>query len=371
MAAGLSPAEGHLVLAYAAIAVYDAAVAVEGGHEPFAVAADAPEGASAEAAVSAAAHRVLLHLLPLQAPALADARALALSTIPDGPAETAGVAVGEHVAATLLALRRDDGFRAPVEPYVVPEPPVPGRWVPTAATPPIGAWLGRMTPFAVRSAEALRPEGPPSLTSRRWARDYAEVARLGSATSTARTPEQTAVARFWGEPPVPQAHGAFRAFVAEHRLGLADAARFLAMVSVTYADAFIACFGSKYDELFWRPVTAIRAGGSDGNARTAPDPAWTPLLPTPNHPEYPSAHSCITPAAGLVVARFLGTHRIDFTMPSVTGLGDRRFATPTALTRDVADGRVWAGLHFRSSVDDGARLAQRTAREVLRSHFRW
>jgi hypothetical protein len=128
---------------------------------------------------------------------------------------------------------------------------------------------------------------------------------------------QTIAARFWAEPPVQQARGSFRKFVLDHGLDIVDASRFMAMVSVTYADALIACFDAKYHETFWRPITGIRAGDTDGNEATVGDPAWTPLLPaTPNHPEYPSAHSCITPAGGRVIKNFLGTGNIDFTVPA-------------------------------------------------------
>ena len=93
------------------------------------------------------------------------------------------------------------------------------------------------------------------------------------------------------------------------------------MISVTYADALIACFDAKYQYAFWRPITAIRAGDTDGNDATVGDPAWSPLLGTPNHPEYPSAHSCVTPAGGRVIARFLGTKQIDYTVPEPDGSG--------------------------------------------------
>ena len=183
--------------------------------------------------------------------------------------------------------------------YTPPDPPVPGVWIPTAPTPPIGPYLGLMRPFSLDSADQFRPNGPPALGSRRWARDYNEVKEIGSSTSTTRTDEQTLAARFWAEPPVQQARGSFRRFVLDHELDVVEASRFMAMISVTYADALIACFDAKYDYAFWRPITAIRAGDTDRNRWTVGDPAWAPLLPaTPNHPEYPSAHSCITPAGG-------------------------------------------------------------------------
>jgi len=369
VAAGFGPAEGHVLFAYVAIAVYDAVVAVQDDGDYFAVDADAARGASAEAAASTAAHRVLVHYLPAQAPTILDAAyQRSLSSIPDGPAESAGVEVGKRVAAALIKLRKDDGFRAPV-PYAPPVPAPTGTWIPTAPTPPVGTFLAGMRPFALRSADQFRPDGPPDLDSRRWARDYAEVKAIGSATSTVRTPDQTAAALFWAEPPVPQARASFRLFLDQHDLDLADAARFMAMMSVTYADAFIACFDAKYHYTFWRPVTAIPAGDTDGNRRTVADPTWTPLLATPNHPDYPSAHSCITPAAGLVISRFLHTANIDYTVPSVTGGAARHFATRQDLTREVGNARIWGGIHFRSAVDDGTTISQRTAKYVLRHHF--
>jgi hypothetical protein len=370
-AAALTPAEGHTIFAYEAIAVYDAVAAVQHRFRPFAVHAHAPAGASPEAAVAAAAHRVLVHYLPAQAPTVLDpALASSLAAIPDGQPKTTGIAVGEQVADALLALRQDDGFRAPVV-YTPPDPPIPGVWLPTATTPAVGTYLGGMRPFALRSADQFRPAGPPPLRSKRWAREYNEVKDIGSASSTVRTAEQTLAARFWAEPPVQQAHGSFRRFVADRSLDVGQAARFMAMVAVSYADAQIVCYKAKYRFAFWRPITAIRAGDTDGNKATVADPTWTHLLPaTPNHPDYPSAHSCVTPTAGIVISRLLGTSAIDFTIPSLTGLGDRHYASARALTDEVSNARIWGGIHFRSAVEDGVLIAQQTANYVLAHNFK-
>jgi hypothetical protein len=227
-----------------------------------------------------------------------------------------------------------------------------------------------MRPFSLDSADQFRPDGPPALDSKKWARDYNELKEIGSSTSTTRTAEQTVAARFWGEAPVQQAHGAFRQFVLDHDLDVVNAARFMAMVSVVDADALIACFDAKYHYAFWRPITAIRAGDTDGNPATIGDPAWSTLLAaTPNHPEYPSAHSCITPASGRVIARFLGTNKIDFTVPSLTGLGDRHFDRVRDLQYEVSNARIWGGIHYRTSVEDGIKIAKKTAHQVLAHHF--
>jgi len=370
-AAALGPPEGHTIFAYLAIAEYDAAMAVEGGYEPFAVDIQAPQGASAQAAVAEAAYTILVHYLPEQKLAILDpAHEASLATISAGQPKTDGAETGAQVADLLIAQRADDGFRDPYT-YTAPIPPAPGVWIPTSppSVAPQGVYLGHMRPFALDSADQFRPSGPPPLSSKRWARDYNEVKELGSSASATRTPEQTLAARFWAEPPVQQAHAALRKFVLDHQLDLVDAARFMAMVSVTNADALIACFDAKYHYAFWRPITAVRAGDTDSNDATIGDPTWTPLIGTPNHPEYPSAHACITPAEGHVIARFLHTEQIDFTVPSLTGLGDRHFASVKDLEEEVANARIWGGIHYRSSVDDGASIATKTADLVLAHHF--
>jgi hypothetical protein len=362
------PTDGLPLFAYEGIAVYDAVVAIDGGYEPFLADVEAPPGASPQAAVAAAAHAVFAHYLPGQAAMLDDAYQASLATIPDGQAKDDGVATGEQVAALVIAQRTGDGFRD-YFPYVPPDPPVPGVWVPTAPIPPIGTDVSRMRPFALASVDQFRPNGPPPLASKRWARDYDEVKEIGSATSTIRTDDETLAARFWAEPPVQQGRNSLRRFVLDRELDVVDAARFMAMTSVVDADATIACFDAKYHYLRWRPITAIRAGDTDANDATVADPDWTPLLATPNHPEYPAAHVCITPARMRAIARFLGTNEIEFTIPSVTGLGDRYYRRVSDLEHEIGNARIWGGLHYRSSVEDGRILGMKVADFVLAHAF--
>ena len=237
-AAALTPAEGHTIFAYVAIAVYDSVMAIEGGYEPFAIDVDVPD-ASPQAAVAAAAHRILAHYLPAQAPTIIDpAYVTSLAAIPAGQGKTDGIGVGESVAALLIAQRSGDGFRAPVT-YTAPNPPVPGAWIPTCApTPPIGPYLGLMKPFSLDSADQFRPGGPPPLEARSGRGTTTRSRRSDRARPRhVRTPAQTLAARFWAEPPVQQARGSLRKFVLDHQLDIRDAARFMAMASVTYADA--------------------------------------------------------------------------------------------------------------------------------------
>jgi VCPO second helical-bundle domain len=364
------PPDGSVISAYVGIAIYDSVMAIEGGYEPFAVDLDAPPGASPEAAVVAAAHAILVHYLPAQRQSILDpAYVQSLGTIPDGQAKEDGVATGMFVATVLIGQRADDGFRVPVE-YIPPDPPIPGVWIPTAQTPPLGTYMPNMTPFSLRSPSQFRPGGPPRLSSRQWARDYNEVKEIGSRTSTTRTAEQTLAARFWGEPPIQQAHGSYRKLIIDHGLDVVDASRFMAMTTVVAADALIACFDAKYHYAFWRPITAIRAGDTDGNPDTVADPNWLHLLPaTPNHPEYPSAHSCLTPATGRVLAKFLGSPNIDLTIPSLTGLGDRHFDRVSDLEYEVTNARIWGGIHYRTAVEVGTDLGKKVEHQVLAHHF--
>src|ERR1043166_1301487 len=171
--------ESIIIFAYVGIAEYDSVIAIEGGYQPFAVDVDAPDGASPEAAVVAAAHAILVHYLPGQAATILDpAYGQSLGTIPDGQAKDDGVATGEEVAAILIEQRADDGFRDAVG-YIPPDPPIPGVWIPTLPSPPLGTYLPHMRPFSLDSPDQFRPGGPPPLSSRRWADDYNEVKEIG------------------------------------------------------------------------------------------------------------------------------------------------------------------------------------------------
>jgi hypothetical protein len=174
-AAALAPSEGFVIFAYVGIAEYDSVMAIRGGYQPFAIDVEAPEGASAEAAVIAAAHATLVHYLPDQKLTILDpAYDQSLGTIPDGQAKDDGVATGEDVAGDLIRLRADDGFRDPVT-YTPPNPPIPGVWIPTAPTPPLGTYMPYMRPFSLRS-----PDSGPASRGRRPSARVGTRAERGS-----------------------------------------------------------------------------------------------------------------------------------------------------------------------------------------------
>jgi hypothetical protein len=347
--------EQPLYLAYLHRSVYKAAVRAIQHH------------ASVPAAVVAAAHRILVTYFPAQHSTLDIDYSAALASIPAGVNRRAGIAIGRREARALVRERADDGRNGPPLPTAAPGP---GVWIPT---PPntVGAssWLGAVRPFVLASGDEFRPNAPPALTSARWAADYNEVRTYGSATSTVRTAKQTEIARFWGDPPYVQNQRALRTVVADRGLDAVHAAQLFAMADTAAADALIACWDTKYHYWLWRPFSAIPGADTDGNPATPADPSWTPLLPTPNHPDYASAHSCATTALFTVVARLLSPHTDALEIDIDSGLTatTHHFATVGDLMTEVANARVWAGLHWRFSTAAGERIGKSVALLVLRT----
>jgi hypothetical protein len=363
-----SPPASFVYSSFAQAAVYNAVVAIEGGYQPYKSGLEPSPGASVEAAVATAAHHVLLHYFPAQQTALDGDYSAALDAISDGPAETAGIDVGAEAAAELIAIRQGDGLGANIG-FTMPTAG-PGVWQLPTGVNPLVPWMSKLRPFMLNSPDQFRPGPPPSLGSQEWAEQYNEVLTYGRADSTVRTPQQTEIARFWSSVPLIQYNVAYQQIASGRGLTALEAARLMAMGNLVGADALIGCFDAKYHYLFWRPVTAISQGDTDGNNDTASDPTFAPLLGTPPHPEYPSAHGCVTSAQAEVFAEFLGTQHIKVMIPStVTGIPARYYDTANDLTREIIDARVWAGIHYRGSDETGANLGRKVAHWTLKRYF--
>jgi hypothetical protein len=353
-------------------AIYDATVAIEGGYDQFVASPTVHRPASTAAAVAEAAHDVLVARVPGQATNVENQYDAYLATIPDGPAKENGRDVGDQVAEDILAWRAGDGFDNVIA-YEQQSPgpgvfePVPPEVMPPPT--PLDVKLRQVRPLTLTSNSQFRPDGPSSLTSVEYAEDLNEVKAYGRVDSAVRTPAQTEVARFWSENSANQWPRTLRALAIEHGLGLAETARMLAMTQVAAADAILGCFDAKYHYLFWRPVHAIRRADSDGNPATQADPTWTPLLVV-NHPEYPSAHACWSKAVTKALAAFFGHDKVAFSMDSLASGTTRSYPRFSAAVREVYDARVWAGLHFRGSMRDGAWIGRKVARYVERNFFR-
>ena len=351
------PGEAAVYMGVVHAAIYDAAAAVSTARRP---------PASLDASVATAAHRVLVGLFPAQQADLDAAYAASLSVIPDGQQKTQGIAAGDEVGGRILELPTVEGLGATVG-YVQP-PPGPGVYEPTANATPLGTKLPQVTPLVLNSADQFRPDGPSPLTSEEYAADLQQVKALGRSDSTVRTEEQTRIALFWTDHDIPQWNRNLVRLASERGLGELQSARMLAMAHVAGADAMIACFDAKYHYLSWRPLHAIARADSDGNPLTEPDPTWQPLRPTPNHPEYPSAHACHSTAVAVALQEFFGTNKVPLSLDSLV-TGERRYyARLTDVVREVNLARVWAGFHFWSSDREGSILGRMVGRYVVR-HF--
>jgi vanadium-dependent haloperoxidase-like protein len=393
---GAFQGEGEVYMSYAATAVYDAVVAIEGGYEPYGPAISAPAGASVDCAVVEAAYRTLFHYFSSNATLAgtlngyyADALSNLNGCTTDGGK---GTGVGLAAANSIIALRTGDGRLTPIgtTSLFATKDPGPGVW---RLTPPFALaqtpWLGSVQPFLLKSPGQFTTEPPIPLTSREWVRAFDEVKTYGRATNSPRTAEQTAIARFYTANVIRQFNIAARDLASAHVLNLLQTARLLAMVNTASADALMSVLNAKYKFLFWRPVTAIDPtavtadgygpvpGFDDGNPATVEEPGWRPLVATPNHPEYPGAHGTNTSAVAEVFSEFLGTDNIDLDLHGFDAAGPagnlnavRHYDTADELRSEVVNARLWGGIHYRFSSEAGVQLGRKTAHYGLNHAFR-
>jgi hypothetical protein len=367
-----APASSGVLLAIVQLAVYDAVVAIAGGFEPYATSIAAPEGASIDAAVAQSAHDVLVDLLPAQAPALDAALANTLSAIPDSQAKVDGRWVGEHAAAGILANRADDGRFADL-PYAF-RSPAPGVYQPTPpafSTLPLVPWVAQVRPFTMASPAEFRPGPPPPLDSRRWEKAYNLTKAYGDLNSVVRSPEQSEIATFWTEHTARHWNRNIRRHADREGLDAVQTARLLAVTNTAMGDAWIGCWDAKYHYSFWRPVTAIQQGDTDGRSGTIGDPGWAPFRTTPNHPEYPGAHGCVSTAASHALRRYFGRDRTFFPMDAVvagvTYVHPFKRYTDAAAEARVA--RIFGGMHYDFSNEAGAHLGRQIVRAMFARGF--
>jgi hypothetical protein len=367
-AAGMPPLRRPITLAILHLAMYDAVSAVTGDREPYAGPAPVVTHASAPAAAIEAGYHILLVEIPSRQADLNLVYQRLRSQIADSPEKVNGTAAGAEAAQRLLTLRRNDGRNLTV-PYVPGSGPA--TWIPTPPEflPSTSAFLARVTPFTMDSPSQFRPAGPPRLDSKAWVRDYDEVKTLGVNDGSTRTVEQTATALFWEPLAGTVWTPTIRRVAREQSLDLGASARLHAAAFAAFADSVIACWDAKFHFNFWRPVTAIRAGETDGNNRTAPDPAWQPLAPTPNFSEYPSGHTCVSAAVAHTIEDFF-RHDIVIPARNVTTGEERFYAKASELVDEVVEARMLLGLHFRAGDEDGADIGRRIARQIRSRWFR-
>jgi len=352
---------GSRAVAMVHLAMFDAVNSIEPRYRPYLGQLSAAPGTSKEAAAGAVLAALVSNNDKAQSQ-MRDAIASYLSTLPDGDAKSNGIKLGESVAAKILDARAND--RAAAADDYRPRT-APGVYVPTQMT--VGSKWPDMTPFVIAKPSQFRPEPPVSLKSKEWVADYNELKDYGGKTGSKRSPGQTETARFWlvvG----PSAYQPFaRQVVMKKDMSVVDSARLMALVSVALSDALAAVFDAKYHYNFWRPVTAIRNGDTDDNPATERVATWEPIDNTPAHPEYPCAHCISSGAVEAVIETALGSAEIPeiaLTSPTAPGV-THRWTNLKAFSEEIANARIWAGFHYRTSTRVGQDMGHKIGKYIV------
>jgi hypothetical protein len=354
--------------------VFDAVNGIDPRFQPLHVRPNAPDGASQRAAAIQASFAILAHAYPVQVPALTtqlNASLYTLALTENAQAISAGVAWGQTVADAIWAWRQTDGFAPPPPPFegvlgIVGTPAAVGYWRPTPPlnAPGAGTQLATMTPWVLVRASQFRLPPPYALDSAQYAADLNETKTMGAFSGSPRTADQSELALFW-QSNTPLTWDRVAAQIsAERGLSFHENVHLFALLNVTMADAVIACWDSKYRYSFWRPITAIREGLTPADA----EPTWEPWLDffkpgTPAFPEYPSAHASISGSAAFILASIFGDNT-SFTVTSESRPGTRSFSSFSSAVSEIADARVFGGIHFRTSCDLGNTLGRAVANFV-------
>ena len=338
------------------IAMFDAVNAIDRRYRPYVFDSTAAPTTSPESAAAAVAATVLVSLHPESAEDVKAFLSSYLTAIPAGEGKAEGIKVGEAAANRILEARASDGATGPdaYQPKTTP-----GQYVPTAIT--VGWAFATMKPFALTKPSQFRPGPPPGLDSKQWIADYNEIRTLGGKSSAARSPQQTEVARFWLAVGPAVYHQLPRQLIDSKKMSVVDSARFMAIYAMALSDAYASVLDAKYRYEFWRPITAIRNGGTEANSATPREATWQPIDNTPLHPEYPCAHCISAGAAVAVIEAVLGSKAIpELSMTSATAPGvTHRWTSLDAFCDEVSNARVWAGFHYRNSTAVGTDMGRR------------
>jgi hypothetical protein len=390
-----APPAAAVFMAMVQGAVYGAANAVDRHGTPYLINRSFPK-ASEKAAVATAAYRVLNALFP--SGALDSAYAASLAAADDGD-KNQGIEVGTMAADAMLAQGHDGRAGQFGCSFVSPSPgvwqPLPSLTSPLVPACDPSTWVANATPFILNSPSQFRTAGPYPLNSPEYAADYNEVKSIGKIDSATRTAAQTHAAVFWNTSPPPNYNGLARRLVDQFSLDVSDSARLFALLDLSTADAIINAWNDKYYYRFWRPITAIRQGDTDGNADTLVDPNWTPLfdpslpfsptpvspapvggigpaLVTPPYPDHVSGATTQASASMHAFASFFGTDEMPtpFYLTSSRFPGEHReFTRFSDVTNEIVEARIWAGIHFRNADVQAANLGAQVEQYVHKTQF--
>ncbi len=380
------------------IAMHDALNSIVPKYRTYALKNKREKKADPDVAVAQAAHDVIVAFFnQLNPPAFVTPQPVqtyiqnllteSLNKSPNGDAKTKGIALGSAAAQAIIQKRNNDGianamfpvtegtqpgqyrfyFPFTVPPFPLPSPPFSGFY----DSP---GW-GDVTTFGLKSSTQFTVPAPYAINSAKYTADYNEVKRLGCATCTGangRTQEQENIAKFWVESSPYGWNKVARSIIMQKKLDAWKTARVLALLQMAEADAYIACLKAKMIHFFWRPVSAIHLGDTDGNPHTTGDPNWQVLVfPTPPVADHPSAHATAGGAAAELLKRLFGRDNISFSLQSTTLPGHtRHFSSLSKAARENSLSRIYVGYHFRKACMDGENLGRDIGEWVARQSLK-
>ncbi len=354
-------------------AIFDAVNGITRQHHGWLVDEAAPAGADLDAAIAGAAHVTMVALWSATSnPHNLDAAYKnAIAKIPDGPAKTAGLAWGEHVAKLVLEKISTAGYNKPVPgKYSSTEP---GKWreTPSQFRPPLLPFWGRVRPFVLTSQDQFRCPSPESLGSEAYATELAFVGKHGGRDNSDRTEYQTMSTPFWNDDlgtSTPPGHWNMIAqdLAQKKNLSTLDSARLFALLNFAQADGAISCWETKFFYNVWRPETALREINPALNPKAETIPEFIPNMPSPPFPSYTSGHSTFSGAGARLLARFFGTDDIEFSVTSDALPGAvRHFTKLSDAQKEAGMSRVWGGIHTMSDNLEGQKAGMAIADWVL------
>lgn len=357
------------------VAMYDAVNGIdrEAGASTRTHALVPPEGASASgdrrAAVSGAAHAVLVALFPTQTQSFDSALAAELALLSDAdPSDVeSGRNWGKNVGQEVVARRSADGTQ-------MAETQPGGTGAGVFPRPFTNAQFRKMAPFGVVSVDRYASAGPPALTSEAYATDVNEVKAIGSIDD--ENPERTHIMRHWqAEDRTLRETGLWLKAALkiiddqETDESLADTVRLLALLGMANGDAVTTSWKDKFHYHFWRPADAIRNASTDENPDTEEDRDWMPRnIGVGGTPEHTSGTSTFAGAAATILAGFYCRGDIAFSFQGEGGT-IRSYSGFKEAAREAGRSRIYGGIHFQFSNDAGREAGKALAKEILRTRL--
>ena len=321
----------------------------------------------ADAAVSQAAYEVLTTLFPGAQAVAGDLLESSLSGISDPDLKAMGTDIG-HAAAVALFIKRQSDFPLVFSAFDMGDAPgvFQSNYMPWASN------LGSMTPFGMASPDQFRAEPPYAVNTPEYAMDYEEVKRLGCTACPERTAGQTEIGAFFVENVSSSMNRVARTLAQDEKLNGWEAARLFALLHIAQIDANISSFEGKYYYNYWRPITAVRAGDSDGNSETTGDVAWTPTFTTPPTPDYPSTHAYTGGAGAELLKLYFGKDRVSVTTISPYYLPgvERTYSSLTQIGHENAISRIYIGYHFRKAVEEGEKMGRQLGAYIYKTNLK-